>query len=272
MLAGSSSRLEGNQRMPTAQEMALMDEMIDKLVDAKPYDLPSAVKRAFQVIRSPQFFLRIAERADQAKDDEARQRFEVLASNLVTTLEAVVETTAEQLDERARSVESVVKTAAEPDSGEFLVPLATERITAMRQALSNLSEADLDEGFLVTLDAWIVKSHQDGMDGMVGILQKVLQMFAGLSVQRAIESQQSESSSEGTAGKAELFQLLDADESDWDSMLSSQPKETVADVRKLLQRTMETVILSLETGSMNQQVQAEYCKELLQRVETAEKS
>lgn len=37
------SRLEGNTREPTAEELAIIDEMITKLADAKPYELPNAV-------------------------------------------------------------------------------------------------------------------------------------------------------------------------------------------------------------------------------------
>lgn len=268
--SSSSSRLEGNQRSPSAQELALMDEMIDKLLDAKPYELPSAVKRAFQVIRSPKFFLRIAQRSDEANDESVRQRFEILAANLLTTVEAVVETTSEQLADRAQAVENVVKAAAEPDSGEFLVPLTPERVLAMQTAVSNLPESSLDEAFLTTLDTWIVKSHQDGMDGMVGILQKVLQMYAGLSISRALKKQLGEQG-QALEQEGQLEQLLKADASDWNAQLRSKPKNDIANVKRVLQRTMETVVLSLETGSLAQQVQAEYLKELLNRVETAEK-
>ena len=265
-----SSRLEGNQRSPSAKEIALMDEMIDKLVEAKPYELPSAVKRAYQVIRSPQFFLRIAQRSDEAEDEDERHRFQNLASNLVTTLDAVVETTTEKLDERAESVEQIVKAAAEPDSGEFLVPLTNERIVAMQTALNKLPESSLDEGFLVTLDAWIVKSHQDGMDLMVGILQKVLQMYAGLQIQRALVVNRQAEDKSNASPQPLLEEFLKSDANDWDSLLGSKSQENIADLKKLVQRTMEAVVLSLETGSMAQQVQAEYLKELLQRVETVE--
>ena len=88
---------------------------------------------ALRVISSPQFFLRIASVADAAKDEAQKEKLSALASNLVATLEAVVETTEEQLDERAKEVENVVKAAAEPDSGEFLVPLSAERSAAMRK-------------------------------------------------------------------------------------------------------------------------------------------
>ena len=267
-LASSASRFEGNQRLPSGDELAIMDEMIDKLAQAKPYELPGAVKRAFRIIRSPPFFLRIAERTDQATTDEEREKLQALATNLVSTLEVVVETTEEQLDERAVDVETVVKAAAEPDSGEFLVPLTPDRITAMQTALKSMSEASLDEGFLATLDSWIVKSHQDGMDLMVGILQKVLQMYAGLQITRALERAADYNAESGAT--AELVQLLASDADLWPSQIGAS--SDVSALKKQVQKTMETVVLGLETGSMAQQVQAEYLKELLTRVEDAEKA
>lgn len=157
------SRIEGNQRDPTEQDLQVMDEMIDKLSNAKPFELPNAVRRAFRVISSPQFFLRIADRIDKATDEMEKQKLEALASNLVATLEAVVETTEEKLDERAKEVELVLKAAAEPETGEFLVPLLPEQVRGMRKVVENLEPSSLDEGFLSTVDAFMMKSHQDGM-------------------------------------------------------------------------------------------------------------
>jgi hypothetical protein len=161
--SSARSRIEGNQRDPTEQEKEVMDEMIDKLSEAKAFELPNAVRRAFRVISSPRFFLRIAERADQASDDMERQRLEALASNLVATLEAVVETTEETLDERAKEVEQILKAAAEPETGEFLVPLLPEQVQEMRNVVERLEPSSLDEVFLSTVDAFMMKSHQDGM-------------------------------------------------------------------------------------------------------------
>lgn len=268
VLASSSSRFEGNQRAPTAEELAIMDEMIDKLANAKPYELPAAVKRAFRIIRSPPFFLRIAERTDKAESAEAKAKLEALATNLVSTLEVVVETTEEQLDERAVDVETVVKAAAEPDSGEFMVPLTADRLEAMKDALKALPESSLDEGFLATLDSWIVKSHQDGMDLMVGILQKVLQMYAGLQITRVLERSGEVFSKANSATQSEFQTLLQTDADAWASVIATS--SDVGALKKAVQSTMETVVLGLETGSMAQQVQAEYLKELLSRVEEAE--
>ena len=268
--ASGFSRIEGNQREPNAQDIAIMDEMIRKMSDAKPYELPSAVKRAFRICSSPRFFLRIAELCDLEEDDNEKDKLSALATNLAVTVETVVATTNEQLDERAKDVEEVVKAASEPDSGEFLVPLAPERVEAMRASLKSLEPFKLDENFLATVDAWIVKSHQDGMDGMVTILQKLLQQYAGLQVSRARAMQQKAKNS--PAGVL-LEKLFASDPDFWEEKILDGLNDgiTSSGLVAEIQRTMETVILALENGSMAQRIQAEYLKELVTRAEALQK-
>lgn len=277
------SRLEGNNRPPSAKELTIMDEMIDKLAAAKPYDLPNAVQRAFRVISSPQFFMRIAARADETTDATEQEKMSALAANLVSTLEAVVSTTEDRMDERAKDVENVIKAAAEPDSGEFMVPLLPERVAAMRSVLQALDESALDTVFLNTIDAWMMKSHEDGMDLMVGILQKALQMYAGTQIMRALALKlQQTKKTDGAEPSAayELFeQLLNTDADVWDAEITQGLKAaddngdageeplTAKQLQTEIQRTMETIVLSLEAGSMAQQVQAEFLQEMVKRVE-----
>ena len=251
-----------------------MDEMITKLANAKAYELPNAVQRAFRVISSPRFFLRIAELADECKDETEKERLIALSSNLVSTLDAVVSTAEDKLGEVAKDLETVVKAAAEPDSGEFLVPLLPERIEAMRQALSNVDASSLDgDGFLSTVDAWMNKSHLDGLDRMVGILQKVLQMYAGRRVQ---ESRARDQQNEETGPAGVLFELLlRTDAEAWEDAIRQGLKESSVSAQELIteiQRNMETIVLALDSGSMAQQVQAEYLQEMVKRVEEVQKS
>lgn len=158
--ARRQSRFEGMQREPTQAEMDIMDDMITKLASAKPYELPNAVSRSIRVVSSPHFFLRIAARADAATDPVEKEKLSSLADALVTTIQAVVSMTEDSLDEKAKDVEKVVKAAAEPDSGEFLVPLSKERVDAMRKEMEGLEVEDLNEAFLSTVDAWMNKAHQ----------------------------------------------------------------------------------------------------------------
>lgn len=270
----ASSRLDGNQGEPTQEDIAVMDEMITKMAEAKPYELPNAVRRAFRVCSSPRFFLRIAERADQTADDVEKEKLSALASNLAATIEAVVSTTKDQFDERAKDVEDIVKQASEPSSGEFLVPLSNDRIEAMRQALAECEPSKLDESFLSTVDSWIVKSHQDGMDGMVGILQKLLQQYAGLQVSRARSMQQEDGGDDKSNAANELFEkLLACDTEDWNEEIVKGTSEvSPSGLVGAIQKTMETVVLGLDNGSMAQRIQAEYLKELVDRVEALEQN
>jgi hypothetical protein len=286
------SRLFGNQREPTIQELSVMDDMITKLMKAKPYELPTAVSKAIRVVSSPRFFMRIAERVDIATSEVEKAQLSALASNLVTTIEAVVSTTEDKLDDRARAVETIVKAAAEPESGEFLVPLSPERLDAMRLALKKIDPLDQDEGFLSTVDAWMNKSHLDGLDGMVVILQKVLQIYAGEAIKRArVELQanvgaavsgetQSKAdtiiSQEETLGPkpaaAFMDKLMEMDTDSWDMEMKKEfasegDAVTSNSLLSEVQRTMEAVVLGLENGSMAQRVQAEFLKELVTRIE-----
>jgi len=285
------SRLEGNRREPTVQEISIMDDMITKLMNAKPYELPNAVSKAIRVVSSPQFFMRVAERADVATEEEEKEKLSVLASNLVATIEAVVSTTEDRMDERAQEVESVVKAAAEPDSGEFLVPLTRDRVEAMRDALNELDESSLDEVFLTTVDAWMNKSQQDGMDGMVTIMQKVLQIYAGTAVVRA-RAQLQANVGAAVSGKDQnqadevaevesikpaarfLDKMLVMDTELWDYALKNDlENETDVKAKSVMaevQKTIEGVVLGLENGSMAQRVQAEYLRELMVRIEALE--
>lgn len=101
---------------------------------------------------------------------------------------------------------------------------------------------------------------------MVGILQKVLQMYSGIQVMRAREKM------EGGGEKspaAELFEkLLTVDTDLWDVEIRNGTKEMkCSPLIKEIQMTMESVVLGLENGSMAQRVQAEYLRELVTRAE-----
>lgn len=271
-----------------------MDDMITKLMKAKPYELPNAVSKAIRVVSSPRFFIRIAERADIATDEIEKQQLSALADNLISTIEAVVSSAEDKLEGTAKLVEKVVKSAAEPETGEFLVPLSLDRLDAMRSTMAGFDTNDLDEGFLSTVDAWMNKSHQDGLDGMVVILQKVLQMYAGNAILKAKQELQvnvgaavageSQAKADEVAAQQEtqgpkpaaviLDNLLTMDTDAWDAQIRQAFTEGEIAPKSLIgeaQRVIEAVVLGLENGSMAQRVQAEYLKELVTRIETVEK-
>jgi len=283
------SRFAGNQREATAREIAIMDDMITKLMNAKPYELPSSVSQAFRVVSSPRFFLRIAERSDMASSDEEKKKLTTLADNLASTVAAVVSTAKDKMDECASIVETIVKAAAEPSTGEFLVPLSADRIAAMQSELKRVDPDALNEGFLSTVDSWMNKSMQDGLDGMVVILQKVLQLYAGTQISRARTQLQTKVAAALTGQSPKeheetmssngppailLEDLLNMDTDKWDVEIRNRVGEdndssriSKSALMGEVQRTIEGVVLGLESGSMAQRVQAEYLRELSSKIE-----
>jgi hypothetical protein len=103
---------------------------------------------------------------------------------------------------------------------------------------------------------------------MVTILQKCLQLYSGVSILRARRQMKEEGNDDGVANL--LNKLLEDDPDSWDVTIRNGLKEE--DLTKSLiaeiQKTMETVVLGLENGSMAQRVQAEYLKELMTRAES----
>lgn len=126
------------------------------------------------------------------------------------------------------------------------------------------------------------------MDGMVTIMQKALQIYAGTVISRARIQLQANvgaalsgetqvaaddvvaAASIDSAASALFEKLLHVDTDSWDIEIrkgmdaSGVTKETLVSE---VQRTMESVILGLENGSMGQRVQAEFLRELVTRIE-----
>ena len=119
----------------------------------------------------------------------------------MNTLEVIVQRTEEKVDSASGLLQSILTSAAE-DDGEFLVPLSADKAAALREVsashapvptcphMTNLhstfiqalgtNRASLDESFLSTTQAWMRKSQENGLEGMVTILQKLLQYYAAV--------------------------------------------------------------------------------------------
>ena len=135
--------------------------------------------------------------------------------------------------------------------------------------------------------------NQDGMDGMVAIMQKSLQIYAGTAISRArvqlqanvgaalagedqaaadalVEAAEKKTSELNSAASELLEKLLRVDTDIWEAEIkqgTAGGDVTKDSLVKEVQRTMESVILGLENGSMAQRVQAEFLRELVTRIE-----
>lgn len=264
------SRILGNQVEPTEDQLEIMDEMIRKLQKASMAEIPLAMQKAFRVISSPKFFLRIAELADTASDETERQELTTLATTLTKALESVVASGKLELDQRSLDLRAILQAAAEPGTGEFFVPLTPSQIQDMRIVMEELEPRRLDEAFLTTVDSWMNKSVKDGMDGMFLILQKVLQLYSGIQLFRARQAQKQQQNATNTPTPSSILfdKLLSIDADEWKKELQRPDRRAIlthliSDIHK----TMETIVLELQTGSMAQRVQAEYVRGLVATIE-----
>jgi energy-converting hydrogenase A subunit M len=204
--------------------------------------------------------MKIATMADAAEDEEQKKKLSTLADNVVATLEAVVERTTEKLDEASEVVQDILKKAAE-ENGEFALPLKAERLAEMRAEVRKNADS-LDEGVISTIFAYMKKANEDGLDGMVLIFQKVLQLYA------------SEELLASKPGDKVLEELLAADSDAWDGILArAMGGETDKDtLLGSVQRSVEKVVLQKASGSYGQRVQAEFLRELMGRIRAADEA
>ena len=256
----------GNTNMPSQAEY---DALIGEMLETAPYELPSIVSRSLKLVSSPSFFVRIAELNDQARSNEEKNKLAALADTVMTTLDVIVRRTEEQADTSAETLQSILAVAAEED-GEFLVPLSAAKALALRAAILERLQV-LDDSFLSTVNAWMRKSEETGLSGMVTILQNVLQQYASTSLMK--KSSLTATSKPETAADL-LDKIMATDPATWDAAIASElgSDDAVCDTESLLgevQLRIETIVLAQGAGSVSQQVQAEYLRELTDRIKSA---
>ena len=155
-----------------------------------------------------------------------------------------------------------------------------------------MEAGELGEIALSTVDAWAKKAQDDGLDGMVSILRKVLQLYASrvlrfdaaLAAQQLAEMMPPDAAEKvdlsgdapalhpDHAAAADLYEELLAGDADaWPRLLSERLNGDGAvkkrNVLAIVQAQIERVVLLQENGSFSQRVSAEFLRELVQQVE-----
>ena len=265
---GVAASAAGGPPPSSLAETAALDELIDILLAAS--DATDLTPQVAENMLSfdQRFWLRLATRTDTAADEAQRERLTSLARVVMQLVDAMVRKTNEQLSDSAGVLQEILRAAADERTGEWTLPLTAEKVAAMRQAMDERADK-VDEALLSNCFAWMRKSSDDKMDGMVTILQKVLQVYASRALSAGTGG-----GGGGDAGAADdpasavLAELLAQDEDAWAGTLRRQAEAgAVSEVSFLeaLQRRMESVVLGLSSGSYAQRVQAEYLKELESR-------
>jgi len=212
-----------------------------------------------------------------------------LATSVMRLVDAVVSQTESDLDAGGAALQAVLAAGADA-AGEWHLPLDDDALARMRevcvcvgggggeesaraaarpsthpsppsppQALD--ARADLlDEAFLSNTFAWMRKASGDGEGGVVALIQTALQLYAA----RALAP----SPAPTAAADAALHAVLAAPEKDWGARIAEAVAAGVprGAVDAALRRRSERVALGLPSGSYAQRVQAEYLKEVGERV------
>lgn len=243
-----------------AAAIATLDSLIDSMLAAHGDAALTPLVQANVLSLDVKFFLRLAARADTAGERDKAALTE-LASKTMRLLDGVVEQTRKQMSSSSEVLTRLVGAAADEGTGAFVLPLRADRLAAIR---SVLDESPMDEAVLSNAFAWMRKASDDGMDGMVLVIQKVLQLWAGRQLARP--------GAGDAQAEALLQRLLAAAEESWDGILSEAAVGQAgveSGLAAALQQRMEGVVLGLPNGSYAQRVQAEYLKEVEARVKAA---
>lgn len=241
--------------MTALQETAALDDLIDLLLKSKTQEELAKTVAENALSFDQKFWLRLAARTDTA-DEEDQSQLKSLATTVMQIVDAMVQRTDEKLTGSSQILEQILIAGADEDTGEWEVPLPAEKIAAMRDVMQS-NYGSLDEALLSSCFAWMKKASDDKLDGMVYILQTILQIYASMELGR----------DDGSTSKA-LVHVLASPETEWDSLLSdlhSSGQISEESFMEELQKKMETIVLSLSSGSYAQRVQAEYLKELQTR-------
>jgi len=232
--------------------VAALDGLINQLLNAHGESDDMLQKVCIENIMAfdQQMWLRMASRIDNVNTDEEKDAIADVMSKCMKIIEATLKKAEETIDRSSEQLQRIISAAADQTTMEFDVPLKSDALRRMEAEIKNCT---VDEGMLNTTYAWIRKSDEDKMDGMVHILQKFLQVYAAGELNK---------------NKAPLDELLGCSNTDdWPVVFQKLVNEGYGEVAftKELQQRMEEVVLGLTNGSYAQRVQAEYLKEVEER-------
>jgi hypothetical protein len=250
-----------------AAVLANLDSLIDALLGAQTDAEFVAVVTANVLSFDVKFFLRLAARADVAPE-AAKAALTMVSQRVMGMMDGIVAQTQKQMSASAEVLSKLVSAAADEGTGAFVLPLREDRLVSVKAVLA--AEA-VNEAVLSNAYAWMRKASDDGLDGMVTVIQRVLQLYAGKELSRPPQSAKTKAD---PAAEAVLQEVMATTEEAWDALLHAAAKDQAGGVPQLavvtaLQQRMEGVVLGLPNGSYAQRVQAEYLKELERRVSSA---
>lgn len=246
-----------------ASDIAATDQLIDKLLNASESELPQLVaQNVFSLDTS--FYMRLATRADTAEDEGKRDNLHSLANTVMKLTEQMVEQAEGEMDTSAVTLQSVLAAASDDADGEFYVPLTDTNVQRLRERIEHKFD-EIGEGVMSTAFAWMRKSQEQQMEGMVAIIQRMLQIYGGVALAKSLEQANEANGSQSDASVA-LCKVLRSDVERWPDELAHVEHAGLQEgFLTEIERLMQEVVTALPKGSQEQRVRAEVLKELEER-------
>lgn len=251
---GSAGRRGRAAAQGKNRDKETVDELIHLLLASKTEEDKAKVVADNVLSFDQSFWLRLAERADQASSQEEKEELGVLANSVMKMVDNLVRATETQMEDSSTVLQEILSASADPATGEWQVPLNAREVESMRQAIEKRADK-VDEAVIANAYAWMRKASVDNLPGMVEVIQTALQLYAGLALS-------------GPSHGEPLDKIIAAAPADWDRLLREEVEAGRLNedaFQEGLQKRMEGVVIGLESGSYRQRVQAEYLKELENR-------
>ena len=236
-------------------KVAGQDQLIDLLLSAKSQDELGRIVGENILSFDQSMWLRIATRAGNAETEEQQKRVSDLARACMLIVDAMVKSTEKKMGQSGEVLQEVLKSCANK-KGEWELPLDQDAVGRLRSSLQKYrKEGKVDEAMLANCFSWMRKASDDRIDGMVTLLQKVLQVYAATELSSAKAT---------SAGDEVLNSIISSEEEQWAAIIKDQAETgaiSETSLMEALQKRMEMTVLNLPSGSYAQRVQAEYLKE-----------
>jgi hypothetical protein len=133
--AGDNMDGLGETDVKAFKDMASLDKLIDSMLEANDEQMPVIIGQSVMQLNQ-KFFMRIATRCDSVSDQEAKEKLGDLSVKVMRLLEELVKETTTSMSTSNEILQKIVAAAADPNTGEFMVPLSPKEIQAMRKAMS----------------------------------------------------------------------------------------------------------------------------------------
>ena len=168
----------------TAEIDALIDAMLALPVDERRLKVTENLMEF-----GTDFYLRCASRSDAAASEDDKQNIMQLATDCMNITAADIREAEKKKASSEQVLRGILTAAADPDTGEFEVPLGPAAISRMYDLMLENKESCGEEmrSYAFAYMRKINEDSENEVEGMSLIIQKVLQLFCKLTLAPATE-------------------------------------------------------------------------------------